>query len=96
MRGAATGGVGTTGARDYALKGSIAMRPVIDILFCFVARQSIGLMDVARENFSITVDLVDLIVGQSSPLRLYFAFELTPIALKGVTVHGSIPRSKNH
>ena len=46
---------------------------------------------IADELLALPGDLIDVVIGQLSPLRLHFAFEFVPLAFERVAVHTSPP-----
>src|SRR5258705_6148544 len=61
---------------------------VADLLLGLVLRNPVGVLEAARELLAAAGDLVQLVVGQASPLLTDFALELLPVAFAAVPIHG--------
>ena len=70
--------------------GGVFGMPVAELLFSFVLRNSVALLDLAEQLLALAGNDVQVIVGQLAPLLLDFAFELHPVAFYFVVVHGVV------
>jgi hypothetical protein len=64
-----------------------APRPVIDFALHVIFGLAVSLLDLAFQLLTVTVDLIDLVIGKLAPLLLGVAFELLPVSLKALPVH---------
>jgi hypothetical protein len=65
----------------------MAVNEGVNFAFCVVARETVAFLDPADELFSVALNSFDIIIGQFTPARFRFAFDLMPLALQNVFVH---------
>jgi hypothetical protein len=58
-----------------------------DLLFGFVLRDAVGLLDLARQLIAVSGNHVEVIVGEFAPLCFHLALELLPVAFNDIPVH---------
>jgi hypothetical protein len=80
---------GSTVDRNRQLRKKRLYRvdPLIDALFGFIFGDAISLLDLAYQLFASTLDLIEIIVRQISPLLFDLALELFPLTGHLVPVH---------
>ena len=54
--------------------------PLVDLLLGFLFRNAVALLNFPGEKLLVAFDLLQVVIGELSPLRLHLAFELLPIA----------------
>src|SRR3990167_3885232 len=69
----------------------VAFLPFLELLFGCVAGNALALLQLAQELFTLAINDVKVIVRELAPLFNHLAFELLPVALEGVFVHGLLP-----
>jgi len=60
----------------------------------FIASDAVPFLNLADELFRLSFDLIDVVVGQFSPLFADASLELSPLAFERVAVH-SILRARD-
>jgi len=65
----------------------VKLLKTFDLLFGFVLRDAVGLLDLARQLIAIAGNHVEVIVGECAPIRFHFALELLPVAFNDIPVH---------
>ena len=63
----------------------------VDILSDLILRQSVPLLDSSLELIPLTGDLVQVVIGEITPLLFDFSLELLPISFDSVPVHVCAP-----
>jgi hypothetical protein len=58
-----------------------------------VPRHAVALLKAAAEFRALTLDDVEIVVGELAPLLLSLAFELFPIAFNSIPIHRASPVS---
>src|ERR1700694_3320513 len=61
--------------------------PLIDLLLSFLASNAVPFLYFSDQLIALTVENVDIIIGQFTPTLLYRPFQLLPLALHLVRVH---------
>jgi hypothetical protein len=69
-------------SRSGLLSSVHAFEPGIDLALGLVPRHAVALLKPAAELRALTLDDVEIVVGEFAPLLLSLAFELFPIAFK--------------
>ena len=64
---------------------------VFDLLFGFVSRNTVGLLNFARQLVSSSGNLVKPIIGQLAPLFFHFSLKFLLVTFNDVFVHLSSP-----
>src|SRR5438067_12304561 len=67
--------------------------PILHILFCPVLGEAVALLNLALQLVLPSVDYVEVIVGEPTPLLLGSALELFPVPFDSIPVHGAIAPS---
>src|SRR5262249_60091489 len=65
--------------------------PAVDLALGLVLRHAVALLKPAAELRALTLDDVEIVVGQLAPLLLNLAFELFPIAFNSIPIHRVTP-----
>ena len=66
----------------------IAAFPLLDASVRFILREPVGLLYLPKELIAPTCDLIQVIISELAPLFLDPAFQLLPVALCLIPVHG--------
>ena len=66
-----------------------------DLTFCFLASNSVTLLDLSNELIALALDNLPVIVGQATLLLLGFPDDLLPVSLHLVAVHSRSLHSVN-
>jgi hypothetical protein len=64
--------------------------PLLQLPFRFIFPDSIALLYLPGQLFTLAVDAVQIIVGQLSPLLLGLSLHLLPVALDTIPIHLSL------
>jgi hypothetical protein len=78
-------------SRSELLSSVHAFEPGIDLAFGVVPRHAVALLKPAAELRALTLDDVEIVVGELAPLLLSLAFELFPIAFNSIPIHRVSP-----
>src|SRR5262249_21041771 len=65
--------------------------PAVDLALGLVLCHTVALLKPAAELRALTLDDVEIVVGQLAPLLLNLAFELFPIAFNSIPIHRVTP-----
>jgi hypothetical protein len=65
--------------------------PIIDIPTDLIPRQTVSLLNLSFELFATTIDNVQIIVSELSPLLFDTTFNLSPISFHSIPVHVKPP-----
>ena len=68
--------------------------PSLHIFFCLVLGEAVALLNLALQLVLPSVDYVEVIVGEPTPLLLGSALELFPVPFDSIPVHGAIAPSR--
>jgi hypothetical protein len=80
-------------SRSGLLSSVHAFEPGIDLALGLVSRHAVALLKPAAELRALTLDDVEIVVGELAPLLLSLAFELFPIAFNSIPIHRASPVS---
>jgi hypothetical protein len=75
---------------SLAIGGFAAPTESVDFFLGFVFGGSVSLLELASQLFTLAGHLVQILVGEFSPLLLHFAFELLPIAFYLIPIHDDL------
>jgi hypothetical protein len=78
-------------SRSELLSSVHAFEPGIDLALGLVPRHAVALLKPAAELRALTLDDVEIVVGEFAPLLLSLAFELFPIAFNSIPIHRVSP-----
>jgi hypothetical protein len=78
-------------SRSELLSSVHAFEPGIDLALGLVPRHAVALLKPAAELRALTLDDVEIVVGEFAPLLLNLAFELFPIAFNSIPIHRVSP-----
>jgi hypothetical protein len=78
-------------SRSELLSSVHAFEPGIDLALGLVPRHAVALLKPAAELHALTLDDVEIVVGELAPLLLSLAFELFPIAFNSIPIHRVSP-----
>jgi hypothetical protein len=78
-------------SRSELLSSVHAFEPGIDLALGLVPRHAVALLKPAAELRALTLDDVEIVVGEFAPLLLSLAFELFPIAFNSIPIHRASP-----
>src|SRR5246127_4731052 len=78
-------------SRSELLSSIHAFEPGIDLALGLVPRHAVALLKPAAELRALTLDDVEIVVGEFAPLLLNLAFELFPIAFNSIPIHRVSP-----
>src|SRR5215471_19611953 len=71
--------------------GAGALDPVFDLLFGLGSSHAVPLLNETHELLRLTLDDVQIVIGQLAPLLARLALELIPLSLERVFVHSVLP-----
>jgi hypothetical protein len=78
-------------SRSELLSSVHAFEPGVDLALGLVPRHAVALLKPAAELRALTLDDVEIVVGEFAPLLLSLAFELFPIAFNSIPIHRVAP-----
>src|SRR5215831_1405338 len=78
-------------SRSELLSSVHAFEPDVDLALGLVPRHAVAPLKPAAELRALTLDDVEIVVGEFAPLLLNLAFELFPIAFNSIPIHRVSP-----
>ena len=67
---------------------SLLAFPVFHLVFSFLSGDPVLFLNFSEELVAFSLDFVQFIIGQLTPLFFHFAFDLLPIAFRLIPIHG--------
>jgi hypothetical protein len=61
--------------------------PIPKLLISFVLADAVGLLNLSYKLIALPSNLVEVVIGNFSPLLLYLAFDLLPVSCNSIPVH---------